>query len=334
MTEGTLVLKKTNNKKNKRHNYIRPELYIYEKDMTRKAYLKTTPGRDYMEHYYSMIRDHLSHSKNEFSVKLDYSQSEESKLIKELASELPKNNDADIIIIGDFTSLSSSLSRKKRVLVKICGINFSLEKYKNFDLLGIHFSFWGNLSYFLVELLLELGYKEIIYIGKLGCLTSESHLYNKIFSPNEFFIFDKDQMISRITLDKKELQSIFPEVCTGKHVSVPSVSEEIYYQKQIFDRIGINSIDNEISYMASAVHKHNLKTRKDCSFYSLHYATDYLPNATNMNEKFDFDLSNCSDEKAKERKSNVIENICDILIRYLDTKFSSDYWFFFYNIYT
>ncbi len=57
-----------------------------------------------------------------------------------------------------------------------------LKNGKIVNFLGIKYSYWGNISKKVVEKIISLGGKEIIYAAKLGSLTSHLHLYKKKFS--------------------------------------------------------------------------------------------------------------------------------------------------------
>ncbi|EJL6308979.1 hypothetical protein ACX6FB_003684 [Vibrio cholerae] len=312
-------------KENKRHNFIRPSLYLSYEFGTNHSWLVVTPGRDYIEHYFSMIYDYNKIINGKLDVKYLFNPKDQRLLIDDLNKQIPIGKNR-LAVIGDFTCLSALLDGQLEVKQTISLSKVNIEVYPHFDLLGINFSFWGNLSYEIIHSLASKGYKEIIYVGKLGCLTSINDVYSKIFSPSDYILYNKDQMIFKSNSLKNNLHSYIPGISSGKHVSVPTISEELSHQKEVFTRVGVFSIDNEISYMAQAIHEYNIRNDKPISFSCLHYATDYLPNDNEMKLDHQFDLSNCSHNCSKILKNLMLKKILEIILEFSSRKLT------FYNL--
>ncbi|MCF1485581.1 MULTISPECIES: hypothetical protein [Rhizobium/Agrobacterium group] len=315
----------TFDKSDKRHNWIRPHLEIIENDGVFEADLFVTPGRDYLEHYFSMMQSSVK-LRNIDAECAAFHTPHYAQSIRDWAGlDRIERANARSVIIGQFTELSDSFRRKEPPFKTIMTSFFTLEKYAAFDLLGINFSFWGNLSYHLTAALIELGYREIIYVGKLGCLTEKVDVYNRIFVPNDFYLFDKDLSLLSISNIDNPLLKYFPRLSGGKHVSVPTVAEEILYQRDLFSKISISTIDNEISYIAKAISEHNLINDEEVSFSAFHYATDYLRHEREAIDEGVLDLANCRAEVALCKKRRILEKISALLYEYLNRKMSRYY---------
>lgn len=230
----------------------------------------------------------------------------------------------DVVILGYVAELESFLKKETSWKIESETKNDFYRSLRmistqgtKVNLLGVKYTFWGNISAKLAYQILRLGAKEIIYCGKLGTLISQSDLYSKIFSPSKYVIMYHDKLIGRIDTLQHPIHNLFPEIDTGYHVSVPTVLEEDYIQRKITTELKISSIDNEISQIAFAVSRYNKEYNKDTKFTALHFATDYLRNDKERGERTIFDLSNNRLRKAQKKKKEMIEKIGKLLVQYL-----------------
>lgn len=186
------------------------------------------------------------------------------------------------------------------------------------NLLGTKFSFWGSISAKLVSQICRLSPKEIIYIGKLGALTTQNDLYTRIFCPSEYLTMYHQKLISRVTNLNNGILEKYPEISTKAHVSVPTILEEDYLQRTITDHLNVSSIDNEISQMAFSIYHQNLLSGKNISFSSLHFATDYIRRESEKGRQTKFDLSNNRTTDALNAKSEILAKINQLLLKYFN----------------
>nr|WP_163017124.1 prenyltransferase/squalene oxidase repeat-containing protein [Streptomyces chartreusis] len=176
-------------------------------------------------------------------------------------------------------------------------------------LLGVKFSYWGSISHNLCHRLCNLGAREILYIAKLGALTSPDDIYARIFCPSRFWILQHDRLIYEVPQVCNHFLSKFPDYDTGGNISVPTVLEEDYHQRKIATDLQASSIDNEISQMAWAVALANASNGTDVSFSSLHFATDYVRQPGEKILSTSFDLARNRQKGAVSAKSKMINEI-------------------------
>lgn len=185
------------------------------------------------------------------------------------------------------------------------------------NLLGVKYSFWGCISAKVTTQICRLGAQEIIYIGKLGTLSSPSDIYNKIFTPSRFLIMYGDALVCDIKDLRNNVLEYKSSLATGRHVSVPTVVEEDYTQRNVAASLGISSIDNEISQVAYAIDQFNRQFNREVSYTAMHFATDYIRKPHERGVEMDFDLSNNRSEVARGKKATMVDAIGLELLTYL-----------------
>lgn len=187
--------------------------------------------------------------------------------------------------------------------------------------LGVKYSFWGSISYFLAERLCELGCSEIVYCGKLGALTGDDDLYRRIFVPTKFAKLRHDQVEYVVEpVPPNGVVDAGLAAGTGMHISIPTVLEENYNQRATAERLHAQSIDNEISQIAQAVSLHNQAhpASSPVGFAAVHFATDYIRSEDERNTETSHDLSTTRSREAKAGRSRMLETIVrDVLEPYL-----------------
>ena len=96
------------------------------------------------------------------------------------------------------------------------------------------------------------------------------------------------------------------------HVSVSTTMEETFKQRDSFERHKIETIDIESSKIAQAVALYNLKSDKKVKFGAIHFSSDYLRKADEIEESLEFDLSTERDRLRKE-KDRIMTEIYEII---------------------
>jgi hypothetical protein len=102
----------------------------------------------------------------------------------------------------------------------------------------------------------------------------------------------------------------FPDLDSAAHVSVPTVIEEDYLQRNAAAAIAAASIDNEIAHMAAAIARHGRAGDREVGFSAVHFATDYVRKFDERNLNVPLNLSNNRTHVALEKKRAVIRRIC------------------------
>ncbi len=308
-------------KENRLFNYIRPDFYL--NNSKNKFIISLVPGKDYLMHYTRMLNYVLHILKYKTNVIIRRYLIQESKitLLTGLNSNFIEKD--DIVIIGSVDKILNYLLNNKNFIFIYSYNNDYYTSYKFrinnkiINLLGVKFSFWGDISSKIVNKICQLEAKEIIYVSKLGTLTSVDDIYKKIFIPNKtFFMNDKNIIYSNTNINKKFL-SYFNNFSTGLHLSVPTIMEETTIQRNIAKKLNINSIDNEIAQIANCIDNYNNLYCKNIEYTSLHFATDYLKYKSELLNNIKFNLSNNRSKIAQLYKNEILDKIISILIEYL-----------------
>jgi hypothetical protein len=157
--------------------------------------------------------------------------------------------------------------------------------------------------------LCQLGCRQILYLGKLGALTRPEDVYTRIFCPSKFFVVNYRQVDFEVPPIENAILMAYPELDTGCHISVPTVLEEDYLQRELARKLQAQSIDNEIAVIARAVYRYSQQMSKKVTFSALHIATDYLRTVTERTLPTPADLFKVPKERKKERVDYMITHI-------------------------
>ena len=188
---------------------------------------------------------------------------------------------------------------------------------KKIKLLGVKYSFWGNLSAKIVNRIINLGAKEVIYFGKMGTMLNPEDIYKKLYSPTKYSVVYHDKLVCVIDGLENSLVKLFPELESGMHTSVPTILEEDFIQRDLLDSLNSNSIDNEISQIAYTIKKFNDDYRRGVKYSCIHFPTDYIRHIEKAEILTDHDLSNNRTFVALEKKNIIIQEACRYIVKYL-----------------
>ena len=176
----------------------------------------------------------------------------------------------------------------------------------------------GNISSYLAEQGCKLGMDELIYIAKQGSLTRPEDLYTKIYSSTSYLTMSSLKTNSYISGVENSFVKLFPELDTGCHISVPTVLEEDYYQREIATKqYNAQSIDNEISQIANCIYQYNQENDCNVKYFNMHFATDYVRRKEEKILKTSFDLANNRTKDALSRKQLILSKIGDYFSQYI-----------------
>lgn len=305
----------------KKYNFMRPDYYINNEKT--ELLVLVTPGKDYLVHYASLInhavafyttnpQKHIEVTRFPF---VEYSLPFWTHLGRKFISP------DEVVVIGYVNELLTYMETQNHTVIysyenEYYSVNKVKIGNKVISLLGVKFSFWGNIAARIAYHCSLLGISELIYFGKLGTLEDSSKIYSKIYSPSRFCIFYHEKLLALIDHLPNGIHELQPELDTGTHVSVPSILEEDYIQREIIGGLDITSIDNEISQVAYAIAKFNQNYHRNVKYSCLHFATDYLRQLDKRNVETPHDLSNNRSSTAVQKKQAMIANIAKILYSY------------------
>ena len=304
-------------------NFIRPRFFIGDGT---KLYVFVTPGREYLLHYGTLLR-HLGQLYSEQAkerTNITYYTNAEEFLARwtGLDEQFVKSNDR--VIIGHVQPLRDLFEELSCEPISSHANDFyNCSRYRLpsgeiLNLLSVSYCYWGTLGERVVAQLCALGAAEIIYIGKLGTLSSPADIYERVFCPSSFVVMEQDRILSRIDSVPNGILQTMPHIGTGLHVSVATILEEDYGQREVTSGIGAKSIDNEISKMARCVFRQHQDTGKTIRFSAVHFATDYLRLPEERHILSPFDLSNNRQRPALMRKHFILQKmLVDIILPYV-----------------
>ncbi|MBV8517711.1 MAG: PAS domain-containing protein [Acidobacteria bacterium] len=326
---GSLVpLESEQSHQSKAFNHIRPVFFRRRNPGAPDGLLVcVTPGHDYVMHYASLVRyivfEETTHADERISI-IRYPLAERRLPTRTgLGAHLVDGGDS--VLLGYVEPIKQYLDDARwatqvRAPVETPyygSYRYSLPGGRFLTLLGVRYSYWGSISEEVVRAVCELGAREVLYVGKLGALTSPEDLYSRMFCPSEYLLLQHDRVVHAVTAPRNGVLALFPHLDSGCHVSVPTVLEEDYNQRDLSAKLTANSIDNEISRMANAVATHNRMEDHDVSFSALHFATDYIRGPNERDREVSFDLSVNRSSGAREAKVAVLTKICeDVLSPY------------------
>lgn len=308
-------------------NYMRPEFFFAENKIGNKYFIIAVGcGHDYVLHYAGMLNHILDTLTRKPKIKIiRYPHAESSlPLWTELSNNFIHKN--DLVITGYIDSIKQEIEQDTKNFIKISKteneyyVSFRFKNLKNgifINLLGVKYSFWGDISAKIVTQICILGATEILYLGKLGELIKPEFIYKKIFCPSKYTILYHDKIISWVDDLQNNFLRHYPRLDSGLHASVPTILEEDYIQRKVTETLQINTIDNEISQMAFAIKRFNNLFHSNISFSGIHFATDYIRKGDEKELNVNFNLSNNRDKEALKKKKEMMLRITKIISSYL-----------------
>lgn len=307
-------------KSHKKWNGIRPKFFYANKPEGQRILgCAVPPGEDYLLHYASMLRHIVTKlSNSQRNVSAFRYRSAEKNIFRYMGLSESIVRAGDTVVVGYVEEMAGRLTQLDwqpflTETKELGGWVAPSASGHRIVLLGVAFSYWGSLAYHLATDIFNLGASELLYVGKLGTLTTAKDIYTKPFCPSEFALasLTNAQLVAKSI--RNSLLQNNPGLDTGVHASVPTVLEEDYHQRRALDDIGAQTIDNEISQMALAAEQashRGLRVRFGCC----HFATDYLRTEDEADVETTFDLANHRNNAAKTAKDLILARIIDDVI--------------------
>lgn len=303
----------------KRFNTVRPHFYRAFDATGREVILVAVGcGDDYVMHYASMVRHACqvaSTTDLERRLRVVRYPTAEQDIAAWTGLDHTMVAEGDRVVIGYVEECRDRLGGDAATIHSAESSFYGSDSLRGGDgrrvtFLGVKFSFWGSISRHLATRLCDLGASEIIYVGKLGALSSPTHLYERIFAPTAFAVLHQDNVEEQVEPPPNPLLARSRRIAgTGMHVSIPTVLEEDYAQRRQAENLGAQSIDNEISQIASAIAEHNRANGTAVGYSTLHFATDYIRTDLERMKQTDHDLARTRTPEAKEGRRRMLDSI-------------------------
>lgn len=313
----------------KLYNTIRPSGHRVKTEDGRTLIIVcvTTPGKDYLKHIAQLVRFQIGvvegkYMKQAGILSVRYFPDAHQNFMKHTALEevLAGRCENAIVFLGYVQYLESyfrvQTQFKEFVGSKSLyspsgayGCNVMQFGGKRLVFLGVVHTFWGDLAGQLAEKLYQLGASTILYVAKLGALTSPEDVVRDIFVPKEFFLMTYGGGVGSSLSAKNVLESAFEFVSNvqkGGHLSVPTIMDETKASINVWRKQGdLRSMDNEISYMAQVA-----KAPKELGV--AHFATDFLNVWNTIPASKENMLKTTTASVA-----SILKTICDTLQRFV-----------------
>ncbi len=273
-------------KRDKLFNWQRPTAEIRGDDL----YIKVFPGKEYVKHYATLIGTYFA-LQNKDSKHVRYVLPDESIIWKAITSsnlsEVPKG---DVAILG--YGLEQLIGDEEKIQWEGEG-NFSWVKKQMGDktvvFIGGKHSYWGDIAGKIVTLLSKKGFKQVIYVGKVGGMNSAG-------IPNQTLATGNSSFVDGETIRWENLFDFAKgdkDVVFGEHYTIPSVMNET--KEWLKKNKDYAFIDNEIGFMAKSAQSESIQ------FSYLHIISD------NLQGGFDEDLTNERSNEAKEHREQILK---------------------------
>jgi len=297
-------------------NSLRPIFLLVEKEKEEILVCCTTPGRDLLLHYASMLK-FVAEDKIPLSV-YAYPIAEET-IDKWTGLDRSMVAPKDVVILGYSTHFKNMLMRENDFTLLTIQQNkfytstrFIGKTGAVINCLEANYGHWGNISDYLARRICQLGASEILHIGKVGTFTSPAEIYKRIYIPSSFLVGRRQEVIHSQARIRNSMDYIKEHLSLG-HVSVSTTMEETFGQREVFGRRKVETIDIESSKIAQAVASYNLTADKKVKFGAIHFASDYLRKTSEIQDNFEFDLSTKRIAKLYGKKDKMLIEIFQVI---------------------
>lgn len=308
-------------------NFIRPTYYRERSASGERLLVAVTPGREYLRHYAGLIRHFLflHTSQAQDRVRIVRYPDVEASIAAWTGLESDFVAPGETVVVGYVEEIGRALRAgghsvgPVRENADYVSARYRTPSGRALNLIGVKFSFWGGIAGRLTQAFCRAGASEVIYCGKLGTLSAPDDVYERIFCPSRFVHLEHERLVEEIAPPPNRFLARFPELDSGAHVSVPTVIEEDYLQRDAASAVEASSIDNEITHMAAAVADHNRAHGQTVAFSAIHFATDYVRRFEERRLCVPLNLSTNRTRVARACKQRVIERLCrDHLLPYFN----------------
>lgn len=282
-----------NEKNDKLFNYKRPTAYVDDNVL----FIECFPWEDYVKHYASLIKSHfLMIGSNQIAENISYQLPEKTYIQKTLqvATNILTIPVSDYVVLGMVEQLCWShgwAGWEGEFLWK----HIHIPNNKTITYIGCKFSFWGDISGYVVDTLAKLGAKYVVYVWKLWAIHTNMPPNTSLATWNSSSL-EGEVVYWNNLFSKLVDENIFH----GKHVTSHSIiSEDKSWRKK---HLWYDFVDPEIGHMARMAQKNWIQ------FSYLHIISNTLGVITAEN------LSNERSSLILQKRANLYGQIQTILI--------------------
>jgi hypothetical protein len=280
-------------KRDKLENWQRPTASVSGRSLTIHCF----PGQAHVFHHASLVASHLALTgRDRDIVRLD--RPEPSAIHKAL-----RNSDLSTVRVTDIAVVASG-----NTYMTPAGAIWSerdtfwtrseLIGRRQVTWLAIKHSFWGDIAYHLGTLLAELGFKIVLFLGKLGSLRRDD-------VPNRLLVSGSVSHLGDRRVEWTSAYQFDDVAAWGTHVTLPSVLQET---KEWFAQAAgkFDFIDPELGHFAAGV------VASAARFGYLHIVSD------NLAQSYPEDLSNEREGNVPAKRAALYGRIRAALERHLE----------------
>lgn len=265
-------------KQDKLFNYKRPTAKVEDGI----GYLYVFPGKDYVDHYAKIY--------TKLGYLVEAKEPTKENIRQSIEKIFPKNfPKLDTVILGYVEPLVNNTNWEGDGDIK-----WQIQSIKGelVGFVGVKFSYWGDIIYYLSEKLSEYSNK-LIYIGKLGSLDKNDEP-NKVIATGNNSILNGEEIIWDNIFESEQL------ISQGRHITVGSVLDETSEWFNL-NKNTYRFVDLEIGWIAKACQDNNIE------FSYLHLVTD------NLNSNYSEDLTNEREAEVLKKRYQYIGIIKSII---------------------
>ncbi|MCE5318888.1 MAG: hypothetical protein LLG04_16190, partial [Parachlamydia sp.] len=272
-------------KKGKLFNWQRPTAEIRGNDLVIRAY----PGRAYVQHYATLIATYFAVQQKKWS-HVRYILPDEATAWKAMtSSNLSDVPEGDVAIIG--YGLEQLIGDKEIHWEGEGAFSWVKKRIANKTVvfIGGRHSYWGDIGGRVVTLLAKKGFKQVIYMGKVGGM-------NRQGIPNQTLATGDSSFVEGETIRWRNLFDFAKgdkAIVFGKHYTIPSVLNET--KMWLENNQNYAFVDNEIGFMAKAALSESI------GFSYLHIISD------NLHGGYEEDLTNERGIEARQHRARLLE---------------------------
>lgn len=302
----------------KKFNYVRPAFFTAKQGKRDVLLAAVSAGESYLTNFAEMVRYFMLDQKGDpyTQMKVMRYPDLEAGLVDWTHLDAAFVKKDDRVVIGYVQEIEDRITKKNNL--KLLGEEendfyvsrrYEIPGSKPVNFLGVKFTFWGDISARIAEGACAQGAEEIIYVSKVGALSNPDDLYERMYAPSSFYLLRHDQVTHQTKSVENSILKTTPALDSGAHVTVHTVMEESFTQRDLAKALGANSIDDENALITQVIEQHNARTGVNVRFSSIHFATDFLYDRDQEFNHDQLNLSNNRTQKAVQGKKKMLDEM-------------------------
>jgi len=300
-----------------------PHFYKMRKNSEEFFVLSVFPGKEYVIHLASLIKNYVERKKNGISDKIlrvfRYPIAEEKVYLWSGIRKCKVVKRNDVIVIGYY--IIPFLRKYGVEVIRIVPDQlFSWIILRNklghrILFFGFNYSYWGSIIGRICEGFFKDGANIIIHIANLGSCREPEDLSGSeasVFIPMFFTKIEGDSVIFAKN-SWNPLLEIYKNYNSGIHTCVNSILEEVYKPfRRIVTHMGITGVDCEAFHIVRAVERCG---RKNVGFSGIYYASDYVRKEKEREIILPYNL--IDKERQRIIREKILPTLTELVAQYL-----------------